>query len=148
MLTADYYEKTDTLDILGIQKLDDNTTVETIYEEPIIGKGLRVNRIIGESTGGYSLRVQGTVENIGCVPLENVIIEVKTFDVNDNWVRTDNTTLTPSKINVYENAKFLLEIEQMLAGKEVREGGRSILGRYTYRFLLPSEEELYIEYPE
>jgi len=144
VLTANYYEETDTLDILGIQKLDEKTTVETISEKSIIGKGLKLEYIMAGSYTGFSSRFEGAVKNIGCVPLENVIIEISIFDENGNLLRTDNTTLSPSKINVGENASFALEIKYKF--KIDNEG--HILGSYTGRFLLPSGEQIYLELPE
>ncbi len=91
------------------------------------------------------MRVEGSVKNIGCVPLENVIIEVATFDVKGNWARTDNATLSPSKINFGENGKFSLQIEQKLIGAKAGVHGEYILGRYSYRVLLLSSEELYLK---
>jgi hypothetical protein len=148
VLVANYYEKTSTLDIQDIQKFDENTTVVTIYEEPIIGKGLKVNRIGVASVAGAILRVEGSVKNIGCVPLENVIIEVTNYDRNGKWLRTDNITLSPSKINVGEDATFSSDIPQKLIGTANGENGGFTLGSYAYRFLLPSGEELYFERPD
>lgn len=149
VLTADYYENTGTLDILDIQINDIQTTTETVSEQSIIGEGLRVKRITGTS-GGSDLRLEGSVVNIGITPLENVIIEVKTYAMNGDLLRTDTATLTPSLIDVGETGSFFLHVmlESTLKGAEESEGGSWTLGKYNYKFLLPSGEELYFEVPE
>lgn len=148
-LTADYYENTGTLNILSIQISDEETTIETVSEKSIIGKGLRVKWITATSSG-YDLRVQGTVKNIGVVPLEDVIIEVITYDSMGDWLRTDEATLTPSKIDVGETGQFFLKVqlESSLKASEEDEFGKRTLGYYDYKFVLPSGEEIYFETPD
>jgi hypothetical protein len=148
MLTANYYEETSTLDIQGIRKFDEKTTVETIHEEPVLGKGVKVNNIGGGNVGGFTIHFEGNVTNIGVVPLENVMIEFILFDVKGNLMGTEQTTLTPSKINPGEKATFVLEIEQKPVISEIGEHGEYNLGTYNYRFLLSSGEELYFERPD
>ena len=94
-------------------------------------KGLLLNWISGEYDRQW-LCTQGSVTNIGRVPLEDVIIKISHYDLEGNWVRTDNVTLSPNKIGIGENAKFYLRILQRSEG-----------GTFRWRFLLPSGEVIF-----
>jgi len=145
VLTADYYENTDTLDVLSIEKTETETILETIHEKPTLGRGLKVSWIQGSSTGGNGLRIEGVVKNIGCATLENAIVEVATFSVEGDLIRIDQTELVPNILNADESAKFALDIQQSLKGSESGEHGEYIMGKYAYRFLMPSGEVIYVE---
>jgi len=149
ILTADYYENTGSLDIISIRMRDKETTIQIESEKSIVGKGLKVKWITA-TTSGSDLRVEGSVKNIGVVPLEDVIIEVILYDAMGDWLRTDEATLTPSKIDVGETGQFFINVllGLFLKASEEDESGKRNLGSYNYKFLLPSGEELYFETPD
>ena len=116
-LKAIYYETTNTLDIIDIQKSDEDTKIETVSEIPIIAKKFKVDWIRGE-VSGVLVRIEGSVTNIGIIPIENATIEVALFDLEGNLIRTDTAPLKPNKIDVYGSGNFFLEVMQSLkAGK-------------------------------
>ena len=149
LLTANYDEKTGTLEILSIEKSDEETKTETIYEKRIVGEGLKINWITA-STTGLNVYIECSVRNIGIVPLENVIMQITLYDAKDRLLRTDNVTMVPGRINVDENAKFNLSIllTNQLVPSQGNQGEPPTFGKYYYRFLLRSGKEIYYERPD
>jgi hypothetical protein len=132
-LSAQYYETTALAELTDIDKFDVQS--ETLKEEiPIPDperKGLRLNWITGQYDGNW-LTTQGSVTNIGQVPLENATIEISVYDLEGNFVRADNATLSPSKIGLDENANFHLRLRQWSEG-----------GTFSYKFFSSSGEEIF-----
>ncbi len=149
LLTANYYEKTDTLEILSIEKSNEDTKIETLFENKIIGEGLKVSWINAYTTG-LNVRIECSAKNIGIVPLEEVYMQVKLYDAKGTLIRTDNVTMVPSKINVGENAKFDLSdlLSSPLLSSQVSPGQTPTFGKYDYRFLLRAGKEIYYERPD
>jgi hypothetical protein len=149
LLTANYYEKTDTLEILSIEKSNEATKIETLFEKKIIGEGLKVSWI-NASTTGLNVRVECSVKNIGIIPLEEVSMQVTLYDAKGLLIRTDNVTMVPGKINVGENAKFNLFIllTNQMVPSQGSPGQTPTFGKYDYRFFLRSGKEIYFERPD
>jgi hypothetical protein len=148
-LTANYYEKTGTLEILSIEKSNEATKIETLSETKIIGQGLKVSWI-NASTTGLNVRVECSVRNIGIVPLEDIYMQVALYDGKGTLIRTDNVTMVPGQINVGENAKFNLNVllTNPMLSSTATPGQTPTLGSYRYRFLLRSGKEIYFERPD
>ncbi|MBA7655233.1 hypothetical protein ES703_63132 [subsurface metagenome] len=132
-LTAQYYEKTSIMEITEIKKQDVQS--ETISEEiPIPDperKGLRLNWI-KSTLSGSRMFTQGSVTNIGQVPLKDVLVEITHYDLNHKFVRTDEAALTPDEIGRNQKASFYIEIVQKSKG-----------GFFSFRFILTSGEEIF-----
>jgi hypothetical protein len=145
LLNAEYFETTNTLNIQNIQISDEIKSVETLGEWPITAKKVKVSWITGTSTG-YELRVEGSVANTGILPLENAIFEVTTYNNGGILVRTDSVNISSPKLNPGDNCKFFLVVSgAALKGSDPNPSGYVIFGRFTYRFLLPSGKEIFLE---
>lgn len=147
LLEANYYEKTGTFTIPGIKKSVEKTSTETIDETFIQARKLKINWLAG-STTGYGFSVEGSVKNIGILPLENVLFVVDGYDGLGEHVGTENITLSPAIIKVGESCKFVLSSTGFyLHGSDPKEG-KVTLGRFTYRFLMASGQRIDVEEPD
>jgi hypothetical protein len=146
-LQAEYFEATDTLNILNIDRSEDVETVVKTSEVPIIAYKLKVNWIAGSSTG-YGYRVEGSVKNIGILPLENALFVVNCYDGQGAFMGTENITLSPAKLAVGDSCKFVLDATGFVLHGSDPQKGKVSLGRFTYLFLLPSGKKIEIEAPD
>ena len=130
-LTAIFYEKTRTLDILDIEKFDVQVNTETIFKVPI--KGELMVHWINAYYSGYQYHTEGSVENVGKIPLTGVQIEVKNYDPDGNLIKTQVIPLYPETIAPGELGHFNNRV--YLKGMTIR--------TYTYKFILDSGEEIF-----
>ena len=123
-LTAVFYEETKVLEIIDIEKFNEQLTTEAI--ETPIQKALLVHWIRGEYVG-QRYRLEGSVENVGKIPLNDIQVEFALLDEDGKFLATEKTTLDPEIINPGERAKWFLNFT-------VREKVR----RYNYEFTTAS----------
>ena len=147
LLRAEYFETTGALNILSIEKTGETETRKIVSEVSVIASKLKVNWISGY-TMGYGFRVEGSVNNIGILPLENILFEVNYYDTGGNLITTDNMTLSPATINVGESCKFVLDVDGFYLHSSDPKEGKVSFGFYTYRFLLPSGKQILAEPPD
>lgn len=135
MLTAMFYEKTRTVELVDVAKYDVQVNVETISKTTII-KELMVHWVRVEYSG-YRYRFEGSVENSGKIPLTGVQAEIKTYDPDGNLTKTLIIPLYPETIAPGEFAHFLESV--YLKGMIIR--------TYTYKFISDSVEDI-LYYPK
>ena len=76
--------------------------------------------------------IEGTVKNIGNVPLYDVEFKVAFFDNDNNLITEISAPLNPSTIEVWDTAYCGVKFQQKL----------DLIKTYRYRFALPSGEEI------
>ena len=130
-LTAVFYEKTKIIELLDIEKSNEQVNTE-ITETPILREELKVLSMNAEYSG-YIYRFEGSVENTGKIPLISLEVELYGYDTDDNLMAQERAPLYPEVINPGELGHFLLQV--YLKGKHIRS--------YTYTFITPSGEEFY-----
>jgi hypothetical protein len=147
LLQAEYFESTDALNILSVDKTGETETTKIISDVPVIAYKLKVNWIAG-STTGYGYRVEGSVKNIGILPLENVLFVVNGYDGQGVFMGTENITLSPAILAVGDSCKFVLDATGFYLHGSAPNKGKVTMGYYDYRFLLPSGKRIEIEEPD
>lgn len=122
-LTATYYEKTTTLDI-SVEKQNEQVTTETsdtrILRQEIKLKWLNV---WGSAHQG---EVEGSIENIGKIPIDGLLIEIILFDEDGNIKIIEEYKISPDPIPPGELGKFREKFST--TGKHFQS--------YNYRFVL------------
>jgi hypothetical protein len=120
-LRATYYEKTKTLDIENVNKLNEKVATKT-SDTPILRKEIKL-KWLNVWASGYA---EGSIENIGKIPIDGLIIEIVLFDKDYNIIVVEKCNVTPDPIPSGERGKFRQNY--------------SITGKrfyfYEYRFLL------------
>jgi hypothetical protein len=94
-------------------------------------KKLEVLRMHGW-VNGSEYWIEGTVKNIGNVPLYDVEFKVAFFDNDNNLITEISAPLNPSTIEVWDTAYCGVKFQQKL----------DLIKIYRYRFALPSGEEI------
>ncbi|HTY82392.1 MAG TPA: hypothetical protein VMB24_06380 [Dehalococcoidales bacterium] len=130
LLAADYFENSGTLSLQPVQVVSENTTVEVLSQTAVIPFKLKLNWING-STTGYNLCVEGAFVNTGTAALQNIVFEVTSYDYAGKYLRTDNITISPSKIEIGATAGFSITVP----GVNLKKGPNGSWGYYDYRFL-------------
>ena len=120
-LTGVFNEETKTLEIMGIEKFNEKLTTEVI--ETLIQKALFVHWIRGEYIGSEYL-LEGSVENVGELPLENIQVKFSLFAEGLKLLETKTTTLEPEIINPGERGRYFFRFY-------LREEARSYLYLFT-----------------
>lgn len=126
-LIADFYEKTRVFEIKDIEEF--NEKVDTEITETPVPQELRVDWIKGEYDGSRYL-FEGSVENVGKIPLHDIQIELVSFDEDGKLMTTERVPLEPEIIAPGELAHFLLRFSQ-----------REKLRSYDYTFITVSGEK-------
>lgn len=121
-LTAIFYEDIKVLEIADIEEF--NEQVDTKVTETPIPMELRLDFINGWYRG-YTYRFEGSVENIGKVPLKGIQVEIVSFDEDHNLLDEQIISLEPEIIEPGVYGHFMLDV--YLKGKRIRS--------YDYRFL-------------
>jgi hypothetical protein len=147
LLQAEYFETTGALNILRIEKTGETETRKIISEVPITANKLKVNWISGY-TMGYGFRVEGSVKNVGILPLENILFEVNYYDTGGKLITTDNITISPAEINIGESCKFVLDVDGFYVHGSDPKEGKVNFGFFKYRFLMPSGKQILTEPPD
>lgn len=132
-VTADYYERTDALDI-SVEKQNEEATTET-SDMPILEQKIKVKWMTVKGTAHHGY-LEGSVENVGRIPVEGLEIEFTIFDEDDNTITIEKCTITPFTLLPGESGKFKRDF--LVTGKH--------LHSYTYRFIL--EDDKVFEYLE
>jgi hypothetical protein len=140
LISADYFENTGILNLQPVQITSENTSIETLSQTSIIAQKLKLNWISG-STTGYDFRVEGSVTNTGIVALQNVIFEVTTYDSQGKYLRTDNLTMTPAKIDIGQLTGFCL----IVPGANLKQSSSGSFGYYDYRFLTSAGKQITVQ---
>ncbi|MFC1893498.1 FxLYD domain-containing protein [Chloroflexota bacterium] len=83
-------------------------------------------------TSGSSYWVEGTVKNVGTVPLQGVQLEVEFYDKDGELVTTASGPTEPATIEVWKTAHCKAEAV----------GKAELIRRFHYRFVLPSGEQV------
>lgn len=103
-LRAMYYENTKTLDIENAKKLNEKVTTET-SDIPILRKEIKLEWITVKGTAQHYY-VEGSIENIGKIPIARLLIEFFFFDEDGNLLKTEKCKITPDPIPSGERGKF------------------------------------------
>jgi len=130
-LTAVFYEKTRTVEVVDIEKFNEKMDTE-ISETPILRKELKVHWVNAQYSG-YQYFFEGSIENTGKIPLRYLQVEFLGYDVDGNLIAIECCPLSPEIIAVGELGHFYLRI--YLKGKHLR--------TYDYRFITDSGEKFY-----
>ncbi len=128
-LTVVFYEKMKVVEILDIEKF--NIKTENKVSKISIYPELLVHWVIATYSGS-SYHFEGSVTNVGKMPLQNAEVEITDYDSEDNLILTQRTPLYPDTIGVGEMAHFNLRYRE-----------RIDLRYYDYRFILSSGEEIF-----
>jgi len=115
---------------LDIEKFNEQVKTEIIRETPITVKELQVHRCLA-GYDGSNFNVEGTVENTGREPLEDVQLEVLYYDKDGNLAVAKRVPMHPEAIAFGETVDFQLNIT-------VEEK----FSYYNFRFVLPSDEKI------
>ena len=126
-LAAIFYEDIKVLEIADIEEL--NEQVDTKVTETPIPLELRVDFINGWYRGDM-YRFEGSVENLGQVPLKGIQVEIVSFDETDYLLDEQIISLEPEIIEPGVYGHFMLDVH--LKGKHIRS--------YDYRFLSTTGE--------
>lgn len=128
ILTAFFYEKTNLIEIVGVQR--SNVTTQTEVEETPIKKEFTLDWMTVTYMGTRA-RFQGSIRNHGRVPLKNLGVKFFLVDEEDNVVETVEAIVEPDIIAPGENGKIYEELhtESMLENL-----------RYAYEFLTAAGE--------
>lgn len=129
-LTATFYEKVNIIDALNVEEFDKCIDIETISKTRL--KGQLLVQWINAYYSGYQYHTEGSVENVGKIPLTGVQIEVKNYDPDGNLIKTQVIPLYPETIAPGELGLFYDRV--YLKGMTLR--------TYTYRFISDSGEEI------
>jgi len=127
-LKATYYEKTKTLDIEDIKKLNEKVTTETL-DTPILRKEIKLLWLNAQYSGRHYY-LEGSIENIGIIPVARLLIEFFHYDEDGNLFEAEKCTITPDPIPSGERGKFKHDF--IKSGKS--------LGFYDYRFISETGE--------
>jgi len=103
-LKVTYYEKTKTLDIEDIKKLNEKVTTETL-DTPILRKEIKLLWLNAQYSGRHYY-LEGSIENIGRIPVVRLLIEFFFYDEDGNLFKTEKCTITPDPIPSGERGKF------------------------------------------
>ena len=99
-LTAMYYENTQTLDI-SVEKQNEQVTTET-SDTPILRQEIKLKWLNVWASG----HAEGSIENIGKIPIDGLIIEIVLFDKDYNIIVVEKCNVTPDPIPSGERGKF------------------------------------------
>lgn len=102
-LIAVYYENTQTLDI-SVEKQNEQVMVET-SDTPILRKEIKLKWMTVKGTA-HHYYLEGSIENIGKIPVVGLSIEFFLYDEDDNLLRTEKCKITPDPIPSGERGKF------------------------------------------
>jgi hypothetical protein len=130
LLNADFFETSGTLSLQRVKVVSENTTVEILSQLMVIPWKIRLSWITG-STSGYDLRVEGAFVNTGVAALQNVVFELTSYDYASKYIRTDNITISPAKIDIGATAGFSI----VVPGVNLKKGPNGSWGYYDYRFI-------------
>jgi len=76
-------------------------------------------------------QIEGSVRNVGTVPLDDIRIEVSCYDSDGALVMTESAPLEPGLVAVSGSAHFRVELQQ---AKKLK--------TYTYKFVTASGESI------
>jgi hypothetical protein len=103
-LTVTFFEKTKTLDISNVEKSDEQVSTEVV-DTPILRKEIKL-LWLNARHAGRNYYLEGSVENIGRIPVSRLLIEFFLFDEDGNLIKTEKCALTPDPILSGERGKF------------------------------------------
>lgn len=126
-LTANFYEDIKVLEIADIEEF--NEQVNPGVTETPIPMELRVDFINGWYRGDM-YRFEGSIENLGQVPLKGIQVEIVSFDETDYLLDEQIISLEPEIIEPGLYGHFMLDVH--LKGKHLRS--------YDYQFLSTTGE--------
>jgi len=129
-LTAVLNEETKIFEITSIDEF--NEQVKTDWTETPVPKELRVQWVKGEYSG-YKYHLEGSVENIGKIPINDIQVEFVLFDSDDNLLATERAPVEPETIAPGKLGQFNLWV--YLKGLQLRS--------YNYRFITATGEEFF-----
>ncbi len=126
-LTAMYYEKTTTLDI-SVEKQNEQVATET-SDTPILRQEIKLKwmNVVGTA---HRYWIEGSIENIGKIPIVRLLIEFFFYDEDGNLLRTEECEITPDPIPSGERGRF--EHDFTITGKR--------FSTYDCRFILETDE--------
>jgi len=133
-LTADFYERNGTVEISGVEEFNVQTSTET-DETPVYPK-LQLLWVRATYADMY-YEMEGSVLNVGRVPVHDVEAEIANFDTSNTLISTYKGALIPDTIDVSETARFNIKFE--LNRKDIH---------YKIRFLTPSGDSIEYEKKE
>jgi hypothetical protein len=126
-LTAVFYEETELLEITDIEQFNKKLTTEVI-ETPI--EKLLLVDWIRAVYDGQRYEFEGSVENVGKIPLNIVGVEFTLFDEDGKFLVMERATLDPETIAPGETAHFLHRISL-----------REKIRRYNFTFITTADKE-------
>lgn len=126
-LTAVFYEETKVLEIIDIEKFNEQLDTE-VTETPVLGE-LLVDWIRA-AYDGQRYEFEGSVENVGKITLNDIQVEFTLFDEDGKFLLTERTNVEPAIIAPGERAHFLLRVNL-----------REKIRQYNHRFITASEEQ-------
>lgn len=103
-LGATYYEKSRTLDIENVKKINEKVITET-SDTPILRQEIKLEWMNAQG-GGHNYNLEGSIENIGKIPIANLLIEFFLYDEDGNLLITKKLEITPDPISPGERGKF------------------------------------------
>ncbi len=127
-LRAIYYEKSRTLDIENEKKIDEKVITET-SDTPILRQEIKL-KWMNTWGGGHNYSLEGSIENIGKIPITNLLIEFFFYDEDGNLLNTKKLEITPDLISPGEKGTFRNDF--VITGKSYFS--------YTSRFVLETGE--------
>ncbi len=123
-LTAKFYESLRMVEILDIAKFNEREEVKIASKEFIADKKELLVQWIRPQYEGIRYDFEGSVKNIGSVPLENIEVEVTLFDDNHEPIIVKTVLLDPQIIDIGELGHFLVRFMEKID-----------LRFYEYRFI-------------
>lgn len=103
-MRATYYGKTKTLDIHNVEKSNEQVSTEVV-DTPILRKEIKL-LWLNAQYDGRNYYLEGTVENIGRIPVSRLLIEFFFYDEDGNLFETKKCALTPDLIPSGGRGKF------------------------------------------
>jgi hypothetical protein len=129
-LTAIFYEKTNTLDI-SVDKRNEQVITES-SDTPILRQEIKMNwqKARSGAHDAHGGRLEGSVENIGKIPIDGLFIEYVLFDEDGEVITIEEVKITPDTILPGESGKYLHDYQ--ITGVHVNS--------YNYTFYLETGE--------
>ncbi len=131
-LTAAFYEKTATVEVVGIDRSTPTVETRVISSKSLVARQIEVDWI-AVNYGGQSFRAQGSFKNTGIIPLEKAEIEIALSNKDGKLLVTKRAPLTPSTIEPGGDGRFLIDFTVV---------GGETGGNYRYRFVTATGENI------
>lgn len=107
-LTAIFNEETENLEIIEIEK--SNEKMDTEITETPIQQVILLNWVKVEYAG-IAYYFEGSIENVGKVPLKDIQVEFSLFDEDEMFAASERISIEPEIIAVGERAHFRAKVD-------------------------------------